>query len=98
MVVLPENWFGVALVLLALALLMVDLKVTNHGLPTVGGLGALVLGVLILFDFLPPIRKRKHKLVIVTVDLAADLVEQSCGIAFKKPQHRTTYRPRPFQR
>jgi membrane-bound serine protease (ClpP class) len=50
MVVLPMNWFGVALILLAFALLMVDLTVTNHGLPTVGGLGALVLGVLILFD------------------------------------------------
>jgi membrane-bound serine protease (ClpP class) len=50
MVVLPMNWFGVALILLAFALLIVDLKVTNHGLPTVGGLGALVLGILILFD------------------------------------------------
>ena len=50
MVVLPMNWFGVTLILLAFTLLMVDLKVTSHGLPTVGGLGALVLGVLILFD------------------------------------------------
>lgn len=54
MVVLPVNWFGVTLILLAFVLLMVDLNVTNHGLPTVGGLGALVLGVLILFDVSGP--------------------------------------------
>jgi membrane-bound ClpP family serine protease len=41
---------GVALVLLAFVLFVVDLKVTNHGLPTVGGMVALVLGGLVLFD------------------------------------------------
>ena len=34
--VLPGNSAGVALVLLAFVLLVVDLKVTNHGLPTAG--------------------------------------------------------------
>jgi len=53
--------------------------------------------VLILFDFLPTVGKRKHKFVIVTIDLAADFVEQPCCVAFKKPEHRTTYRPLPFQ-
>ena len=47
--ILPESWFGVALLLLALVLLVVDLHVTNHGLPTVAGLAALALGVLVLF-------------------------------------------------
>jgi membrane-bound serine protease (ClpP class) len=48
--VLPVNWSGVALILLALVLFMMDLKVTSHGLPTVGGIVALVLGGLMLFD------------------------------------------------
>jgi membrane-bound serine protease (ClpP class) len=48
--VLPVGWTTVALVLLAFALFVVDLKVTNHGLPTVGGIVTLVLGVLMLFD------------------------------------------------
>ena len=48
--VLPGSSVGVALVLLAFVLLVVDLNVTNHGLPTVGGLVALVLGVLMLFN------------------------------------------------
>jgi membrane-bound serine protease (ClpP class) len=41
---------GVALVLLALVLFAVDLKVTGHGLPAFGGLVALILGFLALFD------------------------------------------------
>ena len=52
--VLPMSWFGFALILLAFVLLVVDLMVANHGLPTVGGLVALVLGVLMLFDVTGP--------------------------------------------
>ena len=52
--VLPGDSAGVALVLLAFVLLVVDLKVTNHGLPTAAGLMALVLGVLMLFNTMAP--------------------------------------------
>jgi len=52
--VLPGNSAGVALVLLAFVLLVVDLKVINHGLPTAAGLVALVLGVLMLFNMMAP--------------------------------------------
>ena len=52
--VLSGDWAGAALLLLAFVLLIVDLKVTNHGLPTVGGLVALVLGVLMLFETTAP--------------------------------------------
>ena len=51
---LPVNWFGVALLFLAFLLLVVDLIVTNHGLPTIGGMVALVGGVLILFGATAP--------------------------------------------
>jgi len=52
--VLPGNSAGVALVLLAFVLLVVDLTVANHGLPTAAGLVALVLGVLMLFNTMAP--------------------------------------------
>ena len=45
---------GVASILLAFVLFVVDLKVTNHGLPTVGGMVALILGGLTLFDTSSP--------------------------------------------
>ena len=44
------SWVGVALVLLALVLFVVDLLMTNHGLPAVWGITALILGVLVLFE------------------------------------------------
>ena len=53
--VLPEDsWAGVTLIFLAFVLLVVDLMVTNHGLPTLAGLVTLVLGVLMLFNTLAP--------------------------------------------
>jgi membrane-bound serine protease (ClpP class) len=50
---LPLEWFGAALILLAVVLFVVDLNVTNHGLPSVGGVVALILGVLALLDLRP---------------------------------------------
>ena len=52
--VLPGGWSGVALILLAVVLLVVYFHVTNHGLPTVGGLVALALGVSMLFGTTAP--------------------------------------------
>lgn len=43
------SWIGIALILLAVGFFAVDLVVTNHGLPTVAAVVALVLGVLTLF-------------------------------------------------
>ena len=52
--VLPVSWVGLALIFVAFLFLVLDLHVTNHGLPTVGGLVTLVLGVLLLFDVTGP--------------------------------------------
>ena len=46
-IVMPPE-MGVILVLVGLALFLVDLKVTNHGLPTAGAILSLVLGGLAL--------------------------------------------------
>ena len=50
----PAGWIGLALILLALVLFVVDLAVTNHGLPSIGGVMALVSGGLVLFDSASP--------------------------------------------
>ena len=49
-----DSWAGLTLIFLALVLAVVDLMVTNHGLPTLAGLVALILGVLLLFNTLAP--------------------------------------------
>ena len=47
MMVIPPA-IGVILILVGIALFIVDLSVTNHGLPTAGGILALVVGGLAL--------------------------------------------------
>jgi membrane-bound serine protease (ClpP class) len=48
--VLPVNYAGVALILLAIVFFVAEIKVASHGVLTAGGVLALVLGSLILFD------------------------------------------------
>ena len=54
--VLPVNWIGVALLLLAMALFVLEAKFTSHGILGVGGAVAMVLGALLLIDGPPEIR------------------------------------------
>ncbi len=46
---LPVNYAGVALIILAIAFFLAEVKVTSHGVLATGGVVALVLGSLILF-------------------------------------------------
>jgi membrane-bound serine protease (ClpP class) len=48
--VLPTSWAGILLMLLALAFFVADLFVPTHGVLTVSGAIAFVLGALVLFD------------------------------------------------
>lgn len=51
--VLPTNWLGVLLIVLAVALLVADLHIAGLGALTFGGLTALVAGALLLFAGAP---------------------------------------------
>jgi membrane-bound serine protease (ClpP class) len=48
--VIPVNWAGVLLVVLALALFAAEVKVASHGLLTLGGIISMILGALMLVD------------------------------------------------
>jgi membrane-bound serine protease (ClpP class) len=50
---LPMNIAGVALILLALALFLIDIFASTHGVLTFGGIVAFFLGVLMLFNHAP---------------------------------------------
>ncbi len=52
---LPLNWTGLALILGALGLLVVDLKAPSHGALTAAGLATFVVGSLMLFSPAPEI-------------------------------------------
>ncbi|MCZ6695022.1 MAG: ATP-dependent Clp protease proteolytic subunit [Acidobacteria bacterium] len=46
---LPVNWIGVALIILGLILFILEIKVASYGLLSLGGIGSLVLGSVLLF-------------------------------------------------
>lgn len=75
------DWFGVALVLLGLTLFLVDLKATNHGAPAIGGLVALVSGVLVLFDAASPYPWASMAMLVVVVVIVAALLAGVFGAA-----------------
>jgi len=56
MALLPVQWVGVALLVLGMVLLVLELKLTSHGLLTLTGLAAFVLGSLVMFPRVPGYR------------------------------------------
>jgi len=48
--VLPVNWFGLAFLIMAFVLFIVDIKATTHGGLTAAGIGAFIVGALVLFN------------------------------------------------
>jgi membrane-bound serine protease (ClpP class) len=62
--VLPIDWAGLVLILLAIALLVLDLYVTSHGALTVAGLICLAVGSIMLFQNAPAPYETSKPLVI----------------------------------
>ena len=69
--VLPINWIGVALLLLAATLFALEAKIASHGVLGVGGTVAMVLGALLLIDGPPELRVRFSTALAVSLPFAA---------------------------
>ncbi len=73
--VLPLNWSGAALIVLALALFVLEAKVNSHGILGIGGTVALVLGAVFLIDSpMPEMRIRLPTAITLAVPFAAILL------------------------
>jgi membrane-bound serine protease (ClpP class) len=64
---LPVNYAGVLLILLALILFIAEIKVASHGMLTLGGVIAMVLGSLLLFESPEPYLRVSWSVILVTV-------------------------------
>lgn len=70
--VLPINWLGVALLLLALALFVLEAKFTSHGVLALGGTVSMVLGAVMLIDSpLPEMRVHLSTAIALALPFAA---------------------------
>ena len=64
---LPVNYAGVLLILLSLVLFIAEIKIVSHGMLTVGGIIAMVLGSLLLFESPEPSMRVSLGVVLTTV-------------------------------
>jgi membrane-bound serine protease (ClpP class) len=86
---LPINWAGVLLILFGVALLIAEIKVVSHGILTVGGVVAMLLGSLMLYDAPETTGIRLSWFVIIpTVGTTAALVFFAVSMGI-----RALYRP-----
>ena len=69
--ILPINWTGVALLVLALALFVLEAKFTSHGMLGIGGTIAMVLGALLLVNGPPEMRIHFSTALAVALPFAA---------------------------
>jgi membrane-bound serine protease (ClpP class) len=71
---LPINWAGVLLILFGVALLIAEIKIASHGVLTIGGVVAMVLGSFMLYEA-PELGFRVSWTVIIpTVGAIAGLI------------------------
>jgi len=68
--VLPINWGGVALLILAVALIILEAKFASHGILGAGGAVAMVLGALLLVEGPPEMRIHLGTAIGVTLPFA----------------------------
>jgi len=64
---LPVNYAGVLLILLGMILFIAEIKIVSHGMLTVAGMTAMVLGSLMLFESPDPELRVSWGVILVTV-------------------------------
>lgn len=69
--VLPINWVGVGLLVLALALFVLEAKIASHGMLGIGGTISMVLGALLLVNGPPEMRIHLPTALAVALPFAA---------------------------
>ncbi|MDA8414598.1 MAG: nodulation protein NfeD [Desulfobacteraceae bacterium] len=64
---LPVNYAGVLLILLGLILFIAEIKIVSHGMLTIAGMAAMLLGSLMLFESSDPYLHISWSVILVTV-------------------------------
>ncbi len=64
---LPLNWAGLMLIIVGIAMLILEIKVTSYGFLSIGGAAGLLLGSIMLFDTAIPALRVSWAVIIPTV-------------------------------
>jgi len=92
--VLPVNYAGLLLILVAIVLFILEVKITSFGLLTIGGIVAMLLGSLMLIEQPPdnfaPVISISLTLIITVVALTAAFFIFAFGMAFRTHRKKIT--------
>jgi len=87
---LPVNYAGVLLILLALVLFIAEIKIVSHGMLTIGGVIAMVLGSLMLFESPEPYLRVSWQVIAITVIAVSAFSAFAVTMAVKAHRRRPT--------
>lgn len=86
--ILPVNFAGVALIVLAILLFVAEIKVTSYGLLTIGGTISLALGSLMLFKSADPALRVSLSLVLPVAVACGAIAGTLAAMAFRAQRRR----------
>ncbi|MBI4687403.1 MAG: nodulation protein NfeD [Nitrospirae bacterium] len=81
--VLPVNYAGLLLILLAIILFILEVKITSYGALTIGGIISMLIGSLMLFDSPLPFFKLSLSVILPAVLITALFFTLTVGLAIK---------------
>jgi len=87
---LPINYAGLALIIFAFVLFIVEVKAPTHGLLTTGGIIAMLLGSLLLINSTAPYFTISRELIAAVVGLTAAFFIFVVGAALRAQRRRVT--------
>ncbi|NCO67899.1 MAG: serine protease [Nitrospirae bacterium CG_4_10_14_0_8_um_filter_41_23] len=80
---LPVNYAGLLLIILAIILFVLEVKIVSHGVLTIGGIIAMIIGSLMLFESPAPFMKLSLYIILPAVIITALFFTVTFGLAFK---------------
>jgi membrane-bound serine protease (ClpP class) len=80
---LPVNYAGLLLIILAIIMFVLEVKITSHGVLTMGGLISMIIGSLMLFESPAPFLKLSLYLILPAALLTALFFSVSVGLVLK---------------
>ena len=80
---LPVNYAGLLLIILAIILFILEVKIISHGVLTIGGIVAMTIGSLMLFESPAPFMKLSLAVILPAVGVTALFFTILIGLAYK---------------
>jgi membrane-bound serine protease (ClpP class) len=80
---LPVNYAGLLLIILAIILFVLEVKIVSHGVLTIGGIIAMIIGSLMLFESPSPFMKLSLYIILPAVLITALFFTLTIRLAYK---------------